>query len=211
MGRADNLLLVEGDTDKRVVPELIEKLGVPWGSPGQEIVKIQSLGGYGELAAQFSTQLKGAGLKRLGILVDADEDPQARWRSLSAIINDHCPLPPAPQPGGFVGTTTQGIRLGLWMMPDNSQKGMLETFLLAFQPQTSGPLWAHTQAAADTALALGATFLTNHRDKALIHTWLAWQNTPGRQLHQALKENLLDPRCPYAQPFLAWFKALYQL
>ena len=58
---------------------------------------------------------------------------------------------------------------------------------------------------------MGAPFLPNHRDKALIHTWLAWQDEPGRQLHDAVKHAMLDPTLPYAAPFLAWFKELYEL
>ncbi|HEY9646069.1 MAG TPA: DUF3226 domain-containing protein, partial [Chroococcidiopsis sp.] len=57
----------------------------------------------------------------------------------------------------------------------------------------------------------GATFTDAHRDKANIYTWLAWQNPPGRQLHEAVRERILNPTHPQAQLFVTWFKALYDL
>jgi hypothetical protein len=48
-------------------------------------------------------------------------------------------------------------------------------------------------------------------DKADIYTWLAWQNPPGRQLHQAIMERILAPSHPDAQKFGNWFKTLYGL
>ncbi len=50
-----------------------------------------------------------------------------------------------------------------------------------------------------------------HQHKADIHTWLAWQNPPGRQLHQAVMERILDPKHPKAQIFVNWFRDLYDL
>ncbi|MEH1784090.1 MAG: DUF3226 domain-containing protein [Nostoc sp.] len=46
---------------------------------------------------------------------------------------------------------------------------------------------------------------------AKIYTWLAWQEEPGRQLHQAIKYGILNPEHPKAQTFVTWFKTLYEL
>jgi hypothetical protein len=48
-------------------------------------------------------------------------------------------------------------------------------------------------------------------DKVNIYTWLAWQEQPGKQLHQALQSQILDPKHTKAQPFVDWFRQLYQL
>jgi len=37
------------------------------------------------------------------------------------------------------------------------------------------------------------------------------KDDPGRQLHDAIKQAMLDASHPYAAPFVAWFKALYEL
>lgn len=213
MGRTDNLLIVEGQDDKRVIPELVEKAGIDWGEKKAEIVKIHELGGYEKLAEQFPGQLKNAGLRRLGILVDANTDPAARWRSLSGILALECVLPPEPPPGGFIDTRTRSNkRLGVWMMPDNGARGMMETFLLALRPNTNAALLVHAEQAVDAARSsCSAPFIEQHRDKALIHTWLAWQDPPGRQMHDAVKQAMLDPKLPYAAPFIAWFRQLYEI
>ncbi|WP_411729037.1 DUF3226 domain-containing protein [Pseudanabaena sp. UWO310] len=44
-----------------------------------------------------------------------------------------------------------------------------------------------------------------------MYTWFAWQDPPGRQLHQAVKETVLDPKHPNAQKFVKWFRDLYGL
>ena len=54
-------------------------------------------------------------------------------------------------------------------------------------------------------------FKDTHIDKANIYTWLAWQNPPGRQIHQAIMERILNPQHPKAQVFITWFKNLYDL
>lgn len=36
------------------------------------------------------------------------------------------------------------------------------------------------------ASALGAPYRQTHRDKAELHTWLAWQDPPGLQVHLAV-------------------------
>ncbi|MDJ0619196.1 MAG: hypothetical protein QNJ63_21055 [Calothrix sp. MO_192.B10] len=61
------------------------------------------------------------------------------------------------------------------------------------------------------AKSKGATFKEFHIDKANIYTCLAWQDSPGRQLHQAVKECILNPQHPQAQIFFNWFKNLYDL
>lgn len=212
MGRRDNLLIVEGKDDLRVVPELVEHAGVSWGPRGDEIVRIHEIDGYANLAAQLRAQLKNAGMVRVGIIVDANSDPAARWQSLSATLAPECALPAAAPPTGFIAPQTSSKkRLGVWMMPDNAARGMMETFLLALRPAANAPLLAHVEGAADTARLHGAPFSAAHRDKALIHTWLAWQEPPGRQLHDAVKQAMLDASLPYAGPFVAWFKQLYEL
>jgi len=57
----------------------------------------------------------------------------------------------------------------------------------------------------------GAKFKENHWDKANIYSWLAWQDPPERQLHQAVMQRILNPGDPKAQLFVNWFKALYDL
>ncbi|MEC4817868.1 MAG: DUF3226 domain-containing protein [Scytonema sp. PMC 1069.18] len=69
----------------------------------------------------------------------------------------------------------------------------------------------NAQEVVQDAKSKGAPFTEPHLDKANIYTWLAWQNPPGRQLHQAVTERILNPHHPHAQKFVSWFKTLYSL
>ena len=58
-------LLVEGDTDKRVIPYLMEANGVGWGSRENPVVFIQPYGGIEELLARrvIENELKALDLR----------------------------------------------------------------------------------------------------------------------------------------------------
>lgn len=210
---AENVLLVEGESDKRTLPELLEGAGLPWGSRAAPIVRIHTLGGIRKLdREEVVAQLKRAGLRRLGLIVDADEDPQARWASIRGSFADHFTLPEAPASQGTILPAGPHLpQLGIWMMPDNGRQGMLETFLLALRSGSNSALLEHAETSCAGARVHGAPYAEAQRDKALTHTWLAWQDPPGRQLHEAVRARVLDPRHESAADFVRWFKALYEL
>ena len=110
---------------------------------------------------------------------------------------------------GVIATNPDGLKLGVWIMPDNESCGMMETFLKFLVPKSDDPILSFATKARDEAKSLGAPFKPAHADKAVIHTWLAWQDPPGRQLHDAIVQKILDPKSPHAAPFVAWFRSLY--
>ena len=211
------LLLVEGEDDKRVIPELIEKgAGLPWGeSKETRIVDIKQAGGDMNLLAPdyIATELKVSRLHSLGVILDADEEPVARWQALrDRCLAFHPDFPEEIPADGLFAELKSGIRFGAWLMPDNRQQGMLETFLLTLRPaETSTELWRHTTDAVDQAKLHGAAWQKTHRDKAICHTFLAFQDPPGRQLHQAINERLLDAKSDGGKRFVAWFRRLYDV
>jgi hypothetical protein len=71
-GPSTHRLLVEGETDLRVLPYLMEENGVAWEN-GKEPVQIKALGGITKFSkADASSELKSSELKFLGIILDAD-------------------------------------------------------------------------------------------------------------------------------------------
>ncbi len=207
-------LIVEGEQDKRVIPELIEANGIEWGETKETaVVYIEAYGSDQFIDSDFiSTELKASGLTSLGLIVDADDDMNARWNSVrNACLKSIPDIPEQLQKSGLIHTTATGIKFGVWIMPDNQTQGMLETFLRYLVPDESESLWQYAQEVTQNANNKGATFIPSHRDKADIYTWLAWQNPPGRQLHNAVMEKILDPTHPKAQIFVNWFKKLYNL
>ncbi|GAL91458.1 hypothetical protein N44_01466 [Microcystis aeruginosa NIES-44] len=95
------------------------------------------------------------------------------------------------------------------MMPDNQSRGMLETFLAYLVPDNN--LWQYTQNKVIEAKQQGATYRDYHLDKANIHTYLAWQDPPGKQLHDAVKQRILNRSHPQSAIFLRWLQGLYEI
>ncbi|MEH2112334.1 DUF3226 domain-containing protein [Nostoc sp.] len=125
-------LLVEGAEDLRVIPELIEKSGIRWGNNKREaIVSIQDCGGYENINANLiSTELQTSELTHLGVIIDADEDLPARWISIrNACLPTIPDIPEEILDTGLIHITKNGIKFGIWIMPDNQMRGMLESFL----------------------------------------------------------------------------------
>ena len=173
------VLLVEGKQDVRVIPELIEANGVDWGTRKSPVVYIRDYDGYQKLVDPdvISTELQASGLSVLGIMIDADDNPVRRWQSIrSASLKSIPDLPEALPENGLIHTTPNGIKFGIWIMPDNKMRGMLETFLTYMIPTGNEALWQFAQEVAQEAKDKGAVFTDSHLDKVNIYTWLAWQN-----------------------------------
>ncbi len=208
------MLIVEGEQDKRVIPYLIEENGILWGETRDTaIVYIESYGSDQFIDETIiSTELKASGRIALGLIIDADDDSTARWTSIKNACSKIIPDLPAQIPeSGLVHVTASGVKFGVWIMPDNKAQGMLETFLQYLIPDESESIWQYAKDTAREAKNRGASFIDSHFDKACIYTWLAWQNPPGRQLHNAVMEKILNPTHPKAQTFVTWFKQLYDL
>jgi hypothetical protein len=216
----ENLLLVEGATERRAIPELVEANGVIWEiSPKTPIVFIDDYAGGDTKVikpAVISNELNVAKRETLGLIVDADDSCANRWQSVrNACINFIPDLPQSIPPQGLVHDTFKKngkpVKFGVWIMPDNKQGGMLETFLAYLIKDENETLWQYSQQAVSEAKNKGASYKPTHVDKANIHTWLAWQDEPGNQLHIAVKKKVLDPQHPKAEVFVNWFRTLYGL
>jgi len=160
---------------------------------------------------RISAELKS--YAAVGVMVDADDNGVARWGKLRAQALPFFPGVPMDLPqDGLVVSNGDGQRFGVWMMPDNRQDGMLETFLHWLVPESAQALWAHAVAATDAAKREhGAAFKEVHYDKAKIHALLAWMDPPGERLGGAIRARILDAASERAQPFVGWFRRLYEL
>lgn len=99
-------------------------------------------------------------------------------------------------------------RLGIWLMPDNRLSGMLEDFM-ATLVRPDDALLAPARNAVDAIPADHRLFKPAFRAKAELHTWLAWQEEPGRPLGQAITKRYLDFANPGAEAFVAWVRRLF--
>jgi len=214
----EKVLLVEGKDEKLVIPELMKANGVDWGLEQSPIVFIDDQNGFDNIVKPevIATELLASGLVAIGIIFDADEKPKKdRWRSVRNICLKIESMPHLPEElpeEGLIVDTLNGIKFGIWMMPDNKMRGMLETFLADIISEENQEIWEFAKHSVREAKIRGAKIKSNHIDKANIYTWLAWQEKPAQQIGIAVKKKtIFDPTHPNAQKFVKWFKELYGL
>ena len=156
--------------------------------------------------------LKTHGVKIVGVMLDADTKPKGRYTSIRNLCLGIFPTLPDDLPNtGLIIDNEDGQRLGVWVMPDNSSEGSLETFLRYLVPDKAEPLWQHGVESVARAKKIGAACQAHHDQKANLFTWLAWQDPPGQKPGIALTKKVLDPHAPSAVPFVTWFRELYGL
>ena len=160
-----------------------------------------------------AAKLKESGLDTLGLVIDADQSANNRWNAISQICNKN----------GFGHFTSEdvkdgliieaaGKKLGVWIMPNNESNGMVEDFCQELVPPSQKKLWDFARSCTDKAKKeLKAPFIDAHDTKAHIHTWLAWQNTPGERMGLAITKKILDPNATSAQRFFEWCQKLFEL
>ncbi|MDP9373616.1 MAG: hypothetical protein M3Q65_14425 [Chloroflexota bacterium] len=170
-------------------------------------------GGIEALLESVPIRLREEGLRRLGIVVDADVRLSPRWQAVRDRLRDsgYRNIPAVPPAEGWISSEPELPRVGVWLMPDNLLAGMLEDFATRLIP-TSDALLARAEAAVRDLEEAGLNRYTlAHHSKALIHTWLAWQETPGQPLGQAITAEALDSNLPLARAFVAWLRRLFDL
>lgn len=206
------LLLVEGAEDLEVVGALLDVNSIV---PG---FAIKNATGIQQLKAAFNVELKATNIrKKVWVIADADNDCNSRWQMLrNCMIEtgnyDISPKTPLPAEGAiFHPKTTDGITIGIWIMPDNTHQGMLEDFI-AMLVKADDTLISH---ARNVTEALDADrqqhphlFRNPHLPKAIIHTWLAWQDPPGRSIGTAILKNSLELNKPLGISFMQWLGKL---
>ena len=201
--------MVEGRDDRHVLLQLCSRHGVP------ESFKIQDQEGKPKLLTQLPVQLKASHAGDvLGVIVDANGDLDATWTSIRNRLSEvgYTELPDRPDPSGpIIEPPLDSIlaRVGIWIMPNNRDPGTLEDFLLALLPAES-PLLQHAHDSIDAIPAGHRFFSDAKRPKALMHTYLAWKEEPGRPYGTAIKAGYLIGEAAPAAALVEWMKRLFQ-
>jgi len=203
-------LLVEGRDDKWVVINLMRHHGADWGCARGNLPEIHACGGVEPLLQQIRTNAKS--YEKFGVLVDANSvgAGEDRWAQVKARFGEATVVfPDRPDAKGtIVPGPRNGSRAGVWVMPDNTSPGNLESFLATLVPDGDA-CWPYAEDATTRAKELGAPFSDGDRLKARVHTWLAWQEAPGRPFGTALTACYFDHDSEEALGFVSWFQRLF--
>ena len=205
-------LVVEGIDDKFSIIALMSRHGTRWDERASETVLpfVWSAGGITEVLDAVTVAAKS--YERLGIVVDADLDLAARYEQLRARFgNAGLEVPSEPAVDGIIFPGTRpGSRIGIWVMPNNSVAGTLEDFLARLVP-TGDPIWSHAETCTTRAREMGSRLLEKDQLRGHLHTWLAWQETPGNPFGTAITAHTLGHDSPEAQKFVSWFNQIFVL
>ena len=199
--REDRVLLVEGQDDKHVVRHLCNR------SQPMPAFDIRDKGGIDNLLASIGPEVKAPGRMAVGILPDANDDPEARWNALRHRLADqHFDLPERPGPNGTV--IDGSPRIGIWLWPDNQEPGELENFVEAMVPRRDG-VWPLAQAYVDGIPEPERRFPLGKTLKAQLHAWLATRRTPGR-MGSSIGTGELEVDGPLAERFADWLRRPFE-
>ncbi len=172
---------------------------------------VRAAGGYENLLKEMPSILAGHE-GSIVFVVDADSDIGRRWTSLTGrikLFEDIVQIPQNPDANGTLLHTANPRRIGIWVWPNNRDIGDLETFAATMVPQAD-ELWPVASATVE-ALGERQLFIENHKNKAKLYTWLAWQKPPGQQVGDAIRRHALNPDSPLAQSLKAWLHQLKDL
>jgi hypothetical protein len=202
------ILLVEGPDDEHVLKHICGNRGIA------HLDEVKSHGGVDTLLESIPVRLKESDVHIVGVVIDADTDVKARWESLRhrLIKVGYQDVPTDPMPEGTIlDPPAQALlpRVGVWIMPDNRTNGILEDFLLFLVPHDGVSLFNHVQSSVAAIPAADRRFGLRVKPKAIIHTWLAWQEEPGKPLGTAITARFLDPNVAQVDVLVSWLKRLF--
>lgn len=203
------LLIVEGKDDRHVMMALRDKLGV------KGIYEVEERDNNDKLLIAISTDAKRSGRECLGVVIDRDtNDPTKNKDRWQQIKNRLSPLGYAvpesiPADGAILPSPEPGLsKIGIWLMPDNQKYGMLEDFMRLLIPNDDECLIFAEETLQTLESRKIQRYKEVYRSKALIHTWIAWQDQPGIPLGQSTTR-YLDINTELCQQFADWLKRLF--
>jgi hypothetical protein len=196
-------LLFEGPDDEHVVKNLLFNHGM------ENVFDLKSKDGVVKLFDSLPDELEATDISCLGVIIDADTEMPSRWARIENALRraGYSEIPRAPERHGTVITAEGLVPVGIWLMPDNIALGALEDFVGRLIDNGDN-LWPKAQTDVDAIPVDHRKFSAAHRSKAVIHTWLAWQEEPGTRLGQVFRKRYLDPLHPNAEGFVSWLKRL---
>lgn len=201
-----NFIIVEGPEDEQVLTHLLRHYHLA------THVAFQRKEGIHGLLESLEAELKRRAETRLAIVIDADIDIASRWQAVRhRLLNaDYSAVPLRPDPLGTILKQEGKPTVGIWLMPDNTVSGILEDFVSLLIP-AKDVLWPVAQASVKRASAVERRFPETQVMKANIHTWLAWQEEPGKPMGLALTKRYFDATATHAQHFIIWLRRLFEI
>ncbi|MGC2238758.1 MAG: DUF3226 domain-containing protein [Pyrinomonadaceae bacterium] len=201
------VLLVEGINDKHVINNLLKAHGI------ENKITIRDKEGIANILATLKTEVD-ANQDFLGIVVDANASLDSRWQSLTDRLKDgeigYSSVPDNPVKEGLI-LDSEGFlpKLGVWVMPNNELIGKIEDFIRFLVAEERERLWQIAEKAVSEIPDEQRLFAAKDIIKAQVHTFLAWQDEPGRPMGESITRRYFQIDAPEAINFVNWIRRLY--
>ena len=219
---AKKQLIVEGKNDQHVVFAIRDKFKLPKSFdviyPNDEKDDSGGVKKMRKYLQGLPIRLKEGNIDVLGIVIDADDEPSSQWQSIKDVFSRFSYiLPSLPIKGGTIvdhpnKNTDFPLKIGIWFMPDNQlRRGALENFLIELIHDKDELIGIAKSAVSDAKTLVDESRRFKEKDefKALIHSWLALQNSPGKPYGQAVTANYFNKNAELAKTFAAWLDKLF--
>ncbi len=199
---AKSVLLLEGSDDCNIISKFCEDNAI------RADFGFCNCGGDNQVLHKLNALLKKSDPPEvIGVILDADQNIDERYQEIKAKVADFYNLPKNMPKDGLVHLEKGLPKLGIWIMPNNQDNGALEEFYLELATDIDTAFIDNTiQEAEKKELT---SFKSQHRKKAIMHTYFAWQDTPGMPLHAAINKIVLDNNAEIAHVFKGWLISLF--
>lgn len=202
-----SLLLVEGRSEENAVKEFYKQWGMDIN------FNISNEGSITNLKTSFKMHLKSSNvLRKLWLIIDADTSYACAWQSVRDILERSGKYnPPARMcsTGLIIKPIDENdLIVGVWIMPNNQDVGMLEDFLMGIIPEDNELLSEAETVITNLEKKRIQKYKNVHRAKAKLHTWLAWHDEPGDSVNVAIRKNLFSQDKELLNAFRGWIMEL---
>jgi hypothetical protein len=216
---SERLLLVEGIDDRHAIFHLVRLV-----YRADPVFGIHECGSDDGVLDNLAARLVSSTPRQkiLGLVLDADIEGsnsekviKSRLDQLTSRAGAYYPIPAVfPEEGLLLDPLTNRPdsdrlpRLGVWLMPNNKAFGMFEDLLIKSLPDDFAE---YTTAVVKKAKVDGiAKFKDSHLSKAVIHTYLAWQDPPDiHRLGLAITRGNFSDIQSECKAFLNWIEGLF--
>ena len=213
-------LIVEGNSDLHFISNLAIAMNFPSVKNYEDEEKYKDefaivASGKQKLTSKLKVALEIEGLTNIGIILDTDKKSiEQNWQSISSVLKEKYSkyLPKSHHNEGTI-IQAPNLKIGIWMMPNNEKEGYLEHFFEDLLHKED-ELWQLATQITEGFVKDGKNrFKPIAKQKADVHTWLAWQKDPESPMGFSLNQNkeYFDLNAPIALKFKNWWENTFEL
>ncbi|HPO61676.1 MAG TPA: hypothetical protein PK762_01170 [Candidatus Kapabacteria bacterium] len=197
-------LLVEGNDDFHVIKAIATKFKI------NNYFVIIDCNGIDNIKKGINDYQEKYQFDILGIVLDADFDFSSRWESIKNYLKKFGYSTPKEFPKeGLILSNEENKKVGVWIMPNNSLEGKVEDFVKYLIPAQDELLPIVESHLSEIEEKILNPYEEKDRPKALIHSWLAIQKTPGSPMGAAITKQYFSTNNEICTQFVNWLKRLF--